>query len=199
MCFGRRDERVLLIDAQVRSQEGGWEVRDLIPYKETWLKGLGEYLSFETHRVTDVIWPSRLAGVECLPRVGEAVIPDLLGTNRMDELLKDVSRRYSLVLIDGPPVFPYVDADLLAKWSDGILLVVGSDKARLPAVKKAVARLQESGVPIVGVILNEVDPDYIDPALYGKDLDRSRLWPLDQIIPGLPRLFGRGKGKDEEE
>ena len=161
MCFGRQDERVLLLDAQVRPGEHEHELRDLILDGGDAIKGLGEYLSFETDRAQDIVWPTILPGVECLPRVEEAVIPDLVCSNRMRELLEEVSERFSLVLIDAPPVLPYVDADSLAQWADAIIMVVRGGENRTATLKGAVERLEAPGVEIIGAILNGVDPLYL--------------------------------------
>ena len=109
-----------------------------------------------------MVWPTRLPGVECLPRVGEAVIPDLVSSNRMGELFEEVSQRFSIILVDTPPVLPYVDADSLAQWADAIVLVVKSRTHTASTLKKVMDRLRESKVPIIGVVLNQVDPIYIE-------------------------------------
>ena len=137
-------------------------LRDLIPESETGLSGLGEYLSYQADTLDEITWPTILSGVDCLPHIGQAVIPELLGSNRMRELMDAMSERYSIVLIDGPPVLPYVDAELLAQQCDVILFVVRSQWRQIDMVQKAFTRLKSSGTPIVGMILNDVDPLYLE-------------------------------------
>ena len=137
-------------------------LRDLIPEDEHPLKGLGEYLSYEADESEEITWPTVLSGVECLPHIGKAVIPELLGSHRTRELMDELSSRYSVVLIDGPPVLPYVDADLITHLCDGIVFVVRSQWCQIGMVKKAFERLNKSGVPVVGIILNDVDPLYLE-------------------------------------
>jgi len=166
-CFGRQDERVLLVDAQVRGHESRaegprFDMRELIAGAPAGMKGLGEYLSFQTDNMDDVVAPTTLAGVECLPQVGEAVIPDLLGSNIMKDLLLRASERYSVTLVEAPPVLPYVDAESLAQWMDAILLVVRARTCTAAALRKAVARLSTAGTPIIGAVLNGVDSFYME-------------------------------------
>jgi len=166
-CFGRQDERVLLLDAQVRGLESRAEgprldMRDLIAGAPEGMKGLGEYLSFQTDNMDDVVAPTVLAGVECVPQVGEAVIPDLLGSNIMKDLLFQASQRFTLTLVEAPPVLPYVDAESLAQWMDAILLVVRARTCTAAALRKAVARLSTAGTPIIGAVLNGVDSFYME-------------------------------------
>ncbi|OGG44592.1 MAG: hypothetical protein A3F84_05535 [Candidatus Handelsmanbacteria bacterium RIFCSPLOWO2_12_FULL_64_10] len=161
-CFGRQEERVLLVDAQLRSREDRGVISDLIREDGGSLKGLGAYLSSETDQLQDVVWPTALPGVECLSHAGETVNPDRIGSRRMRQLLEEASERFSLVLIDAPPALLYADADSLAPWVDGIVFVIQSRACPLSALKKALDRLRSSGAPVVGAILNRVDPLYLE-------------------------------------
>lgn len=161
-CFGGWEERVLVVDGQVRAREEAAELRGLIKRSVTSPKGLGDYLGQQTVLGEEVLSPTVLAGVDCIPRARHPVSPDLLASKRLGELMGDLSKWYGLVVVDGPPVLPHVDADLLAKWSDGIVLVVKSSSTRLASVKKAVERLEGSGAPVLGVILNEVHPIFME-------------------------------------
>jgi Mrp family chromosome partitioning ATPase len=137
-------------------------LRDLIPDNEKNLKGLGEYLSFHADELEEITWPTVLSGVDCLPHIGKAVIPELLGSNRMKQLMETMLERYSVILIDGPPVLPYVDAELIAQQCDAVVLVVRSQWCQLGMVQKAMERLKRLNVPIAGLILNDVDALYLE-------------------------------------
>ena len=107
-ALGRQDERVLLLDAQARAQESERNFRYLITEKEKPIIGLGEYLSFQAESVKDIIWPTTLPGVECIPHVEEAVIPDVLASNRMKEMLDALSKDFSIIIMDAPAADKYV-------------------------------------------------------------------------------------------
>jgi len=161
-ALGRQDERVLLLDAQARAQESERNLRYLIAEKEKPIIGLGEYLSFQAESVKDIIWPTTLPGVECIPHVEEAVIPDVLASNRMKEMLEALSKDFSIIILDAPAADQYVDAELVASMSDAILVVVQSRVCSSPGLKRAIERLGETDVPIIGFILNDVDRFYIN-------------------------------------
>jgi len=161
-ALGRQDERVLLLDAQARAQESERNFRYLITEKEKPIIGLGEYLSFQAESVKDIIWPTTLPGVECIPHVSEAVIPDVLASNRMQEMLEALSKDFSIIIMDAPAADKYVDAELVASMSDAILIVVQSRTCPNSGLKRAIERLQETDVPIIGFILNNVDRFYIN-------------------------------------
>lgn len=160
--LGRQDKRVLVVDAQVRAQESERDLRYLISEKNRPLTGLGEYLSFQADSVQDIIWPTMLPGVECIPHVEQAVIPDLLASNRMRELLDETRQNFSTIIIDAPAANLYVDAELIAGLCDAILFVVRSRTCPASLLKKEIERLNGSGTPIIGFILNGVDNLYLN-------------------------------------
>jgi Mrp family chromosome partitioning ATPase len=166
-CLGQQEERVLLLDAQVRSEEGqpGFQnpiLEDLISEHEEESEEQSEPLPLEMARIQDTIRSTLLPGVECLSQFGRMAIQELLGSNRVREVLEDISERFNLVLVESPPIIPYADAESLAQGADGILFVVQSRKCRVITLRKAIDRLKATGVPIVGAILNRVDPLYME-------------------------------------
>lgn len=160
-CLGRQDERVLVMDAQIRPIQSELDLRYMIEEKDKPLKGLGEWLSFEAHELEEIVWPTTLVGVECIPRIQAAVTPDLLGSNRMKELMDGLSEHFSLILVDGPPVGDYVDAELIAQWCDAIIFVVRSRACTSSALKRSVERMVSTSVPLSGFIVNDVDQLYL--------------------------------------
>jgi len=166
-CFGRLDERVLVLDTQVRDDADQFkhhahaDARTLLATPANATRGLGEYLSFEAFDVNEILAATVLPGVECIPRVGKAVIPDLLNSHRMRELLQELSQRFSIVLIDAPPVNIYVDAQNLVSNVDGIIFVVRAQYDTYFTVRQAVQKLAEFSTPIIGTVLVNVDPIYM--------------------------------------
>lgn len=165
-CFGRQGERVLLIDAQGRSTGGQLTSSDLVPGEKGGSSptgaGLGAYLSSAVGEMREVVYSTQLPGVACIPQLGRPVNPDLVCSNRMRQLLDEAPESYSLVLMDAPPVLSYADAMALARWSDAVVLVVRSRKCRTALVQKAIDNLAPSGTPIVGAVLNGVEPLYME-------------------------------------
>lgn len=161
--FARQEERVLLIDAQVRFDDPDSTFADIIAEEDepaVQRMGLGEYLSYETDDLGDVIHPTKLPGVDCLPRIGQAVMMDLIGSNRMEELLERVSARYSIVLIEPMAILPYADTELMAQLVDGVVEVIRSQKTKAADAKAALERLDRAGVPVIGLVLNAVTELY---------------------------------------
>ena len=124
--------------------------------------GLGEYLSFQAENPKEIVWPTILPGVECIPHVEEAVIPDVLASNRMKEMLKTLSREFGIIIIEAPAADKYVDAELVASMCDAILMVVESRVCPNAELKRVIEGLKETEVPVVGFILNNVDRFYLN-------------------------------------
>jgi capsular exopolysaccharide synthesis family protein len=160
-CLGRQDERVLVMDGQVRPIQSQLDLRYMIAEKEKPLKGLGEWLSFEALRSEEIVWPTVLPGVECLPRVEAAVTPDLLGSTRMHELMDELSQQFSIILVDGPPVSTQVDVELIAQWCDAVVFVVRSRACPSSALKRSVDRIKDTNIQLAGFIVNDVDQLYL--------------------------------------
>ncbi|WP_396643224.1 polysaccharide biosynthesis tyrosine autokinase [Microbacterium sp.] len=81
---------------------------------------------------------------------------ELLGSQQMRELMKQLEERYDVVLYDTPPVLPVPDAAILSRSVGGVLLVAASDRTRRDAIRGAVASLQKVNAHISGIIVNRL-------------------------------------------
>ena len=165
-CLGRQGEKVLLVDAQLRpmsyrGDSARHHLAELAASSRGPQMGLGDYLSARTDRIEDVVRPDVLSGVDLMTCGSGTATPELLASETMRALMQHLGSRYSVVLVEAPPVRPFVDAESLTRWMDGVLLVVRSRTTPADPLRKAVRRLRASGVPIVGAALNAVDPLYL--------------------------------------
>jgi protein-tyrosine kinase len=80
---------------------------------------------------------------------------ELLGSPRMAELLNDLKQQYDVVLLDSPPTLDFTDAELLAEYSDGIMLVAKYGRTKREWAKQARDRLEQSGARMLGMIINK--------------------------------------------
>jgi capsular exopolysaccharide synthesis family protein len=91
---------------------------------------------------------------------------ELLGSQRMEELLQRLQAEADVVVMDTSPCLVVADANVLAARADGVLLVVNAGRTRRPAVGQATDGLRQVGVPVVGGVLNMVDVSAGDGAGY---------------------------------
>ena len=78
---------------------------------------------------------------------------ELLGSNRMIDLIKKLRGGYDVVLIDTPPLLPVTDAAVLAPRADGVLLLVRHGSTALQDVQAAKDALHAVSGRILGSVL----------------------------------------------
>lgn len=81
---------------------------------------------------------------------------ELLSSHRMQELLQHLESHCDIVVIDSPPVVVVSDTAVLASHTDGVLLVLGSDKMRRDLARNTVAALNQVQAFILGAVINRV-------------------------------------------
>jgi capsular exopolysaccharide synthesis family protein len=82
---------------------------------------------------------------------------ELLHTRAFAELLGKLQERYDCILLDSPPLGPVSDALVLAKQTDGILLVLKAGVTHRDQAKRAIRSLRDVKARIIGTLLNYVD------------------------------------------
>jgi capsular exopolysaccharide synthesis family protein len=84
---------------------------------------------------------------------------ELLGSKRMESLIRELRDMADYVVFDTPPVLAVTDAAVLATKVDGSMLVLSAGKARRDSAKKAKRTLEELSARFLGVVINNVKPD----------------------------------------
>jgi non-specific protein-tyrosine kinase len=82
---------------------------------------------------------------------------DLMGSQRMEEVIAALSARADQVFFDTPPIVAVTDAAVLATKADGVLLVVSAGKTRRDRARAAVQRLEQVNARLVGTVLTNVE------------------------------------------
>ena len=82
----------------------------------------------------------------------------LLYSKRLPELVQLARQKFETVVIDTPPMANLADARVVARFSDGLILVVRSGVTLRDAAQLAKTRFAEDGIPILGTILNFWNP-----------------------------------------
>ena len=82
---------------------------------------------------------------------------ELLGSNKMKEILKELQEQADFVIFDSPPVIAVTDALVLATQVDGVVLVLDFGEVPREAAKQTKALLEKIKANILGVVLNKID------------------------------------------
>jgi capsular exopolysaccharide synthesis family protein len=92
---------------------------------------------------------------------------ELVGSERMRQLVAALRTRYDVVIFDAPPINLVTDAALLGKFADSTLLVARAGVTSRPALHRAAAQLQGLRVSLAGVVLNDITDAMNDEYGYG--------------------------------
>ena len=122
--------------------------------------GLSSCISMGT-AVADAV---QATGIEGLDALTAGVIPpnpsELLGSERMQNILQRAKEEYDYVLIDTPPVLPVTDSLVLGSMVDGLILVIDSGEIKVEMARDVKNQLVHAGANILGVVLNKVRSEH---------------------------------------
>ena len=82
---------------------------------------------------------------------------ELLGSKRMQALIKVLAGKFDILIFDSPPVTSVADACTLASFLDGVLLVVQTGLMDRDVIQQAKQQLENVRANIYGVVLNQID------------------------------------------
>lgn len=92
---------------------------------------------------------------------------ELLGSERMREVVGALGDWGEWVIIDTPPLLAVADPAAVARWADGVLVVSKAGETTREAAAKGVELLGKVGARIVGVVIWGLDESKAGAAGYG--------------------------------
>ena len=95
---------------------------------------------------------------------------DSFDSERMKDIFEEMRFYFDAIVVDAAPVIATSDPMILGSEVDGVLLVVMAGKTPREVVKRAKDILIDSGVKMLGVVLNNAEnvlPYYYDYGYYG--------------------------------
>ena len=119
--------------------------------------GLTTLLTDPTGSVEDYLNDSEVGGLSVL--TGGPVPPnpaELLSSNRMRQLEKEMAERFDLVIYDTPPLLGFTDAQILAGREDGTIFVIHQGVDTKEDVFNASESLKMVNANVLGVVYNHV-------------------------------------------
>lgn len=144
------DAKVLLIDCDLRLPSLHRRL-DIAPGN-----GLSTYLSSRTE-LDDLIQQTNIPNLSVLPCGQIPPNPaELISSNKMREMLKELSKDYDHIILDSPPLLNVTDSVILSGLVDGTILVVSSGKTTREMLQRCRQELHNVHSKILGVVLNRV-------------------------------------------
>jgi len=90
-------------------------------------------------------------------RPSYADCPRLASLDRLQNLIADLRKRFTYIIIDAAPLIGYPDATLFARMSDGLVMVLEANFTRRETARKAKQLVETSGGSVLGAVLNRRD------------------------------------------
>ncbi len=82
---------------------------------------------------------------------------ELLGSKRLDALLKQLRGAYDMIVVDSPPFLTVADGLVLARKVDAMLLVTRAERSTYDGVRRGIKALRDINVRPLGLVLNAYD------------------------------------------
>ncbi|MFV5312083.1 polysaccharide biosynthesis tyrosine autokinase [Acinetobacter schindleri] len=118
--------------------------------------GLSELL-LGTHTLEQVIKADSYEGLYFISRGKNPSNPaELLGSQKFQTLLSELSAQFDHILIDTPPALAVTDGVIIAQSAGVNLLVVRHAKTQMKELELTINRFEQAKVKVNGVILNDV-------------------------------------------
>lgn len=118
--------------------------------------GLSDLL-LGTHTLEQVIKADSYEGLYFISRGKNPSNPaELLGSQKFQALLSELSAQFDHILIDTPPALAVTDGVIIAQSAGVNLLVVRHAKTQMKELELTINRFEQAKVKVNGVILNDV-------------------------------------------
>jgi len=153
--------RTLLVDADMRrpSVHKVFQLHSPV--------GLSAYLMDKANGLDELIHTTEVPNLDVVCCGATPQSPsELVGSRRMNLFLQEVGKRYDRVVLDCPPVSAVSDPLVMSSMADGVLFITKFNKIRREHARKTIQRIQDAGIHICGVVLNDIDFEGRDSYYY---------------------------------
>jgi protein-tyrosine kinase len=143
--------RVLLVDGDLRCGA----IPRLLGLRDD-SHGLADAIADSALTLSGLVHACPQFNLTVLPAGRRALAPyELVSSARLGSLLEEARQHYDYVVLDTPPLVPVPDARLMAKWVDGVLLVVAANKTPRKLVEEALHAVEPA--KLLGLVFNSDD------------------------------------------
>jgi succinoglycan biosynthesis transport protein ExoP len=144
-------KKVILVDADLRRPS----VHRYVGISNA--AGLSDLINGKKANVEDYV--QKLEKIPNLSVLPSGALPsnptDLLGSQKMKDLLSTLSNAYDYVVIDSSPMM-VADPQVLLSQADAALLVLVPGQTRKEVVRAVREQIQHTGAPLLGVVFNRL-------------------------------------------
>ncbi len=205
-AFAQTGRKVILIDADMRKprQHKIFSLK-MCPGLSNYLSEVNELGGREKFSYKDCIKKTEVENLYLLPSGNIPPNPsELLLTDRIEELVKELSNEFEVIIFDGAPCLLVTDSTIISRMVDSTVLVVSQKYTKIDDLKEAKKRIKSVGGKLIGVVLNRVEVSnkkyadkyyYANTAMPKVTLKESKSRPRFEDIDETERV----KTKKEKE
>ena len=145
-------------------------------------KGLSSYLLGKIDSIDSIVHDTEVPNLDIICCGAVPNNPsELAGSQRMLDFVEEVRSKYERVVFDCPPVSAVSDPLIIAANADGTVFVNKFNKIRREHARKTVSRVQDAGINIVGVCINDLDFEGKDSYYYSYYYYQNRYYAIRLI------------------
>jgi capsular exopolysaccharide synthesis family protein len=136
--------------------------------------GLKDLIIKSDLKVSDCLRETKIENLKILTCGSEQISSvEVLGSERMKNIIKDLSSLADVVLFDGPPALIFSDTFLLGKLVSGVIIVSRAGRTRTELLIRTVNDLRLAGVNLLGVVIQQRKGSDTDKYKYYRDYSES--------------------------
>jgi len=163
--------RTLLVDADLRrpSVHKAFQLQSPV--------GLSAYLAERVNSISEIAHTTEVPNLDVICCGATPSNPsELISSKRMMQFLDEASQRYDRVILDCPPVSAVADPLVVGAMADGVVFVTKFNKIRREHAVRSVQRIQDAGIHIIGLVLNDIDFEGKDSYYYSYHYYQNRYY-----------------------
>ncbi|MFQ5729308.1 MAG: tyrosine-protein kinase family protein, partial [Waddliaceae bacterium] len=170
--YAQMDKKVLLLELDYRKNPFAEEPQNQKATLVDYLKG-----DISIEEVTIRGRPDRIRITKNDPSLKE-----LIKSKKMGSFWGSLKEAYDLIIIDTPGAIEDDYTTNLASMADLCILVVGSSQVKKNTIDETVKVLEFSGARPCGIVLNRINPVYVDNARIKLETKRSNKDFLRELL-----------------
>lgn len=152
ISFTQSNMKVVLINADMRRPR----LNKIYEDESDNSNGLSTYL-IGKHDLAETVRNTEIPGLHFIPSGPIPPNPvELVGSERMKELIQSLLEEFDIVLIDSPPILGFADSLLMSRFVDGVLVVASQGLTQRELFRTTLDDVRKVHGKILGAIINRL-------------------------------------------
>lgn len=149
VVFAQANFKTIIVDANLRHPV----LHEVFAVRND--SGLGDALSSPEIHVKEYLQDTSVNNLQILS--SGTPLPDpsgQLGSERMEQIIRDLKESADIVIFDSPPALVFADAIVLSRRVHGVIMVIQAGKSKRSAINQTLLDLQNANADLLGSVFN---------------------------------------------